>query len=66
MSLTVKALEPDALAPPTGFTEIWNDRGSGANDDVRVMKMNAPSGYTCLGHVAVRGHTNTTNYGQYW
>ena len=64
-SLMVTALVPDALAPPTGFNEIWNDRGSGADEDVRVMEMNAPSGYTCLGHVAVRGYMNTPDNNHY-
>lgn len=64
-SLTVSALVDDALAPPTGFTEIWNDRGSDADKNVRVMKMDAPDGYTCLGHVAVRGYKNKPDKKQY-
>ena len=65
MSVTVKALVRDALAPPTGSEEIWNDQGSGANEDVRIMKLNPRSGYTCLGHVAVRGYRNDPDYGKY-
>lgn len=64
-SLTVSALTSDALAPPAGFTEVWNDRGSGADDDVRIMRMDPPSGYTCLGHVAVRGHSATPDSNLY-
>lgn len=60
-SLMVKDLVPGALAPPTSFTEIWTDRGSGAYEDVKVMKMNPRSGYTCLGHVAVKGYRSIPN-----
>ena len=63
--MTVTALVADALAPPTGFKEIWRDKGSGADRDVKVMKMRAPNGYTCLGYVAVRGYKNTPDKGQY-
>ena len=54
-SLVVSALTQSALAPPAGFTEVWNDRGSGADRDVRVLRMNPPQGYTCLGDVAIEG-----------
>ena len=64
-SLTVTDLTGDALAPPTGFTEVWNDRGSDADDDVRVLRMNPPAGYTCLGYVAARGYGTTPNANQY-
>lgn len=64
-SLTVSALEPDALAPPSGFAEVWDDSGTRADKDVRIMKMKAPKGYTCLGHVAVRGHSNKPDENQY-
>lgn len=64
-SMTVSALIDGALAPPVGFTEEWNDAGSGANADVRIMRMNPPIGYTCLGHVAVQGHGSTPDPNQY-
>ena len=64
-SLTVYACVSDALMPPKDFTEIWNDQGSGADHDVRVMRMNPPSGYTCLGHVAVVGYNNLPDKNQY-
>ena len=64
-ALSVSAVVSDALAAPTGFTEIWNDRGSGANRDVRVMKMNPPSGYTCLGYVAIEGYSSVPNKNLY-
>ena len=34
--------------------------------DVRVMQMNPPSGYTCLGYVAVVGYHNLSNTDAYW
>ena len=43
--MTVLAKISNALAPPVGFTEVWNDRGSGTHIDVRVMQVNPPSGY---------------------
>ena len=55
--LLVKELESGALKAPSSFSEIWNDRGSGADSDVRIMRMNPPYGYTCLGNVAVRGYS---------
>ena len=64
-SLTVTALVADALAPPTSFSEVWNDRGSGADRDVRVMRMNPPSGYTCLGYVAVVGYGTNPDRNRY-
>ena len=51
-AVTVLAEISNALAPPIGFTEVWNDRGSGAHTEVRVIWMNPSSGYTCLGYVA--------------
>ena len=51
-AILVKAIESDALTPPVGFTEIWRDIGSGGNTDVRFLKMEPQSGYSCLGEVA--------------
>ena len=44
-AMTVWAKIDDALAPPVSFSEVWNDRGSGADSarDVRVMKINPPA-----------------------
>jgi hypothetical protein len=64
-ALTVSAVVSNALAPPASFTEIWNDRGSGAHRDVRVMRMNPPSGYTCLGNVAIEGYSSVPNSNLY-
>lgn len=65
-SLTVSAVVDDALARPADFIEVWNDRGSGADDDVRILRMDPPSGYTCLGYVAVQGYDNLPEANHYW
>jgi hypothetical protein len=64
-ALFVSAVVSDALVPPASFTEIWNDRGSGANRDVRVMRMNPPRGYICLGYVAIEGYNSMPNKNLY-
>ena len=47
------------LNKPKSSKHIWNDRGSGADRDVRIFKLIPPSGYTYLGDVAV------PNYGRH-
>ena len=42
---------------PIGSRRIWTDAGSGADDDVKIYELIPPSGYKCLGHVAVRSGT---------
>lgn len=46
----------DALARPLDYTQTWDDRGSGGTHDGSFWKPVAPSGYTCLGHLTVRGY----------
>ena len=53
------------LINPTSFSLVWNDRGSGADADVAIYKMNAPSGYTCLGDVAVNSHSTKPDHKKY-
>ena len=36
--------DASALAAPTGFWEIWNDRGSGADLDGAVIRPICPNG----------------------
>ncbi|KAJ8042166.1 Natterin-3 [Holothuria leucospilota] len=64
-AMMVKELTAGALSAPDSFTEIWNDRGSGGTHDVRIMQMNPPSGYTCLGHVAILGYSSTPDRNKY-
>lgn len=64
-SMMVKELTPGALNSPVSFTEIWNDRGSGGRHDVRILRMNPPHGYVCLGNVAVLGYSNYPDRNKY-
>ena len=64
-SILVTDISGDALKPPVGFTEVWNDRGSKGDMAVRIMSMKPPSGYICLGHVAVIGYNNEPNKNSY-
>ena len=64
-ALSVKAAKPGALAPPVSYTFLWNDRGSGADSDVTLYKMNAPWGYTCLGDIAVNSYYVKPDLGLY-
>lgn len=54
-----------ALIRPTSFTEVWNDKGSGSDGDVAIYRMNAPSGYTCLGEVAVGSYNKQPDKSKY-
>ena len=45
-----------SLAAPIGATEIWTSMGTSGIYEVRVMKLRAPDGYTCLGDAAVQGY----------
>ena len=45
-----------ALAAPTGFTQVWNDKNSGAEEDGAVWMLNPPTGYVALGAAATRGY----------
>ena len=48
-AILVKQLKSGALVKPTSFTRVWIDKGSNARSDIAIFKMNAPSGYKCLG-----------------
>lgn len=54
-----------ALINPSSFSLVWKDRGSGAYSDVAFYKMNSPSGYTCLGGVAVNSHSTKPDSTRY-
>lgn len=56
-TITVIAVVDDALKEPESFTKVWWDKGSGARHDVTIWRMNPPSGYTCLGDIAVRSYS---------
>ena len=65
ISITVKELKPGSLIAPTGFQEMWNDRGSGARGNVRILRMTAPFGYSCLGHVAIDSYSQLPDKNKY-
>lgn len=64
-SLVVRGLTNDALARPVGFSQVWTDRGSGADSDVKIMKILPPHGYVCLGDVAVNSYGGIPDYNLY-
>jgi hypothetical protein len=45
-----------AVASPVSYTSIWNDAGSGGDNDGSVWRPVAPQGYVTLGDVAVKGY----------
>ena len=64
-SVLVKELIAGSLVAPTGSTVIWNESGTGGRYQLRVFLLTAPTGYTCLGNVAVEGHVDLPNYNYY-
>lgn len=46
-----------ALAPPSGFAQVWNDHGSGGHEDGSFWFPVAPQGYVALGCAAQIGYT---------
>ena len=64
-TVLVKEIAGGSLIPPTGMVEIWHDRGSGGQHDVRVLQLTAPYGYVCLGNVAVLGYYTVPDYSLY-
>mgnify|MGYP001030764899 CR=1 FL=1 len=48
---------PQLLAPPTGYTKVWEDKGTGGRyGDCSLWWPNAPAGYVAIGTVAVKGY----------
>jgi len=64
-TLLLRAVGCEALASPTGFSQVWSDRGSGANWDVAIYNMICPAGYSSLGSVAVRSWRAKPSKSQY-
>ena len=48
--------DPDALRPPVGYEQIWNDQGTLGTHDVTIWNPIPPPGYACLGSVATPGY----------
>lgn len=64
-AVMVSDLYGNALSPPTHAIEVWNDRGSGARRDVKVLQLIPRYGYRCLGYVAVEGYNTYVDTTQY-
>ncbi len=54
--IVVKEMETNAISHPTGYTEVWNDRHSGAKMDGSFWLPTPPAGYVALGLVCNRGY----------
>jgi len=54
--IAVRDLSGDALRPPVSFTQVWNDRGSGARTDGSIWRPNPPRGYKAMGLMSVVGY----------
>ncbi len=65
VAMAVRALTAGALAPPASATEIWRDSRSGADVDVKILRLNPSSGYTCLGHIAIASHSESPDLSKY-
>ncbi|KAL9970652.1 hypothetical protein ACROYT_G023062 [Oculina patagonica] len=47
--------------PPTGYEQVWIDRGSGGKQNGSFWRVQAPYGYVALGDVACNGHSPPTS-----
>jgi hypothetical protein len=52
----VKDLSGDALKSPLGCEKVWEDKGSGSNDDFSFWKIIAPDDYVAMGYLASKGY----------
>ena len=51
---------PISFLPVSEYDEVWDDRGSGAKQDVSVWKARVPGGCFLLGMTAKNGHSRPT------
>jgi hypothetical protein len=49
------------VASPRDYTELWNDKGTGASQDGSVWRPVAPNGYVALGDVFQQGYSKPDN-----
>ena len=52
----IKPLDPTAVAPPSTFESMYNDQGSGGDQDVTFWRVIAPPGYVALGDIVNIGY----------
>jgi hypothetical protein len=65
IGVLVSQLKSGALAHPNSFTQMWTSRGTGAHKMGAFYKMNPPTGYICLGGVAMNSYYNRPNRAKY-
>lgn len=54
------------MSKPIDYKQIWDDSGSGADDNVAIYSLTPPSSeYKCLGHVATEGNNIAPNLSNY-
>ena len=54
------------ISQPIDSKWIWDDSGSGSDDDVAIWSLKPPSSeYKCLGHVATQGNSIKPNLDNY-
>ena len=57
----IKPIDATAVAPPSTFEAMYNDRGSGGDQDVTFWRVIAPPGYTALGDIVNIGYNTPPN-----
>ena len=57
---TISAEEKFEFVPISEYDEVWNDSGSGANQDVSVWRPRVPAGCHLIGMTAKNGHSRPT------
>ena len=50
----IKPLEDTAVAPSVSFQAMWNDMGSGGDQNVTFWRVIAPPGYVALGDIVMQ------------
>ncbi len=57
---TTSVGEKFEFVPVSDYDEVWNDSGSGANQDVSVWRARVPAGCHLIGMTAKNGHSRPT------
>lgn len=54
--VVVSPLTEDAIRPPIGYNQMWNDKKSGGKQDISFWQVVPPDGYVALGDVVNAGY----------
>ena len=57
----ISSREKFEFIPVSEYDEVWNDRGSGANQDVSIWRVRVPHGCHLIGMTAKNGHSPPTH-----